>query len=144
LEVAVDLPTKLGPDSPTSKQQAHRVVSFAYGSRSVHRSHLRAARREPGKRWAFWYYTPAPLPRDLGLAPRTVLALSEADSALGHLQGLGRLIKDPELLLGPYITREAVASSRIEGTETSLSEVLRSEVSEGSASIDVQEVDGFS
>ena len=75
--------------------------------------------REPGNRWAFWYYKPAPLPRTLALDTRTVLALSEADSALGHLQGLGHLIRDPELLLGPYLTREAIASSRIEGTETS-------------------------
>ena len=48
--------------------------------------------REPGNRWAFWYYKPAPLPRTLALDTRTVLALSEADSALGHLQGLGHLL----------------------------------------------------
>ena len=85
--------------------------------------------REPGNRWSFWYFRPDPIPRSLLLDGRTVLALSEADSALGHLQGLGHLIKDPELLLGPYLTREAVASSRIEGTETSLSEVLKAEAS---------------
>jgi Fic family protein len=80
----------------------------------------------------------------LTLAPETVLALSEADSALGHLQGLGHLVRDPQLLLGPYITREAVASSRIEGTEASLSDVLRAEVSEAGASTeDVAEVERY-
>ena len=39
----------------------------------------------------------------------TVLALSEADASLGHLQGLGHLITDPQLLIGPYVTREALA-----------------------------------
>jgi Fic family protein len=87
-------------------------------------------KKEPGNRWAFWYFNPAPMPRSLDLAPETVLAMSEADAALGHLQGLGHLISDPELLLGPYLTREAVASSRIEGTQASLSEVLQAEAAD--------------
>lgn len=100
--------------------------------------------REPGNRWGFWYYKPAPIPRALALDAQTVLALSEADSALGHLQGLGHLIRDPELLLGPYLTREAIASSRIEGTETSLSEVLQAEASEApTRSEDVAEVERY-
>ena len=91
--------------------------------------------REAGNKWSFWFFNPAPIPRDLPLATETVRVLSDADNALGHLQGLGRLVTDPQLLLGPYVTREAVASSRIEGTETSLSEVLKSEAS-GAASTD--------
>lgn len=87
------------------------------------------AAREPGNKWAFWYRKPTPIPRDLTLTGRTVNALSEADASLGRLQGLGALIKDPELLLGPYLTQEAVASSRIEGTQASLSDVLRAEAS---------------
>ncbi len=83
------------------------------------------ASRRAGDRWAFWYFEPAPIPRDLALDPATVLALSEADAALGHLQGLGHLITDPQLLIGPYVTREALASSRIEGTQASLAEVLQ-------------------
>jgi Fic family protein len=54
-----------------------------------------------------------------------VLALSEADAALGHLQGLGRALRDPQLLIAPYVTREALASTRIEGTQASLAEVLQ-------------------
>ncbi|WP_165401396.1 Fic family protein [Herbihabitans rhizosphaerae] len=51
--------------------------------------------------------------------------LSEADSALGYLQGLGKLIRDPDLLIGPFLTREAIASTRIEGTRASLSDVFK-------------------
>ncbi|MCZ3387427.1 MAG: Fic family protein [Actinomycetia bacterium] len=83
------------------------------------------AARRPGDRWAFWYFDPALMPRGLPLDPATVLALSEADAALGQLQGIGHLITDPKLLIGPYVTREALASSRIEGTQASLAEVLQ-------------------
>lgn len=102
------------------------------------------AAREPGNKWAFWYFKPAPIPRDLPLETRTVKALSDADASLGRLQGLGALIRDPELLLGPYLTQEAVASSRIEGTQASLSDVLQAEASDGqAASEDVAEVERY-
>jgi Fic family protein len=103
-----------------------------------------APAREAGNRWAFWYFKPATIPRELPLAPRTIRALSDADASLGRLQGLGALIKDPGLLLGPYLTREAVASSRIEGTQTSLSEVLQAEADDGPAhNEDVAEVERY-
>ena len=102
-------------------------------------------RRQPGDRWVFWYFYPFPIPRELPLDSETIYALSDADSSLGHLQGLGRLLKDPDLLVGPYLTREALASSRIEGTEASLSEVLQAEVSgvEQQKDDDVEEVTRF-
>ncbi|HUR23912.1 MAG TPA: Fic/DOC family N-terminal domain-containing protein [Acidimicrobiales bacterium] len=53
-----------------------------------------------------------------------MLLLSDADRALGRLAGAGRLLPNPHLLLQPYITREALASSRIEGTQASLSDVF--------------------
>ncbi|OUZ10502.1 cell filamentation protein Fic [Aeromicrobium sp. PE09-221] len=100
--------------------------------------------REPGKKSAFWYFRPAPIPRDLPLHSATVSALSEADAALGRLQGLGALVRDPELLIGPYLTQEAVASSRIEGTQTSISEVLQAEAGgTPTSSEDVAEVERY-
>lgn len=100
--------------------------------------------QEPGNRWAFWHFLPATMPRVLDLESETILALSEADAALGHLQGLGRLIRDPQLLVGPYLTREAVASSRIEGTQASLSDVLQAEASGVTApNEDIAEVERY-
>ena len=97
--------------------------------------------KKPGDKWAFWYFEPAVMPRDLGLDSRTVFALSKADAALGRLSGVGRLIKDPAILVAPYLAREAVASSRIEGTEASLSDVFKAEASdESDGNDDVQEV----
>ena len=69
-------------------------------------------------------FRPAPILREVELDARTVLTLSEADRALGRLAGAGRLLPNPHLLLQPYVAREALASSRIEGTQASLSDVF--------------------
>lgn len=77
--------------------------------------------------WPHPYYLPRKIPRELALEPDTFAAISRADIALGRLSGLALLIDDPELLLGPAMAQEALASSRIEGTQASLSEVLAAE-----------------
>lgn len=114
--------------------QAERFLETIFG---------RATQR-PGDRWAFTYYHPNNLPRDLQLDSATVLALSEADSALGLLSGLGRLLHEPEMLLGPFLTREALASSRIEGTKATLADVLHAEGIEApDRSDDIAEVERY-
>jgi Fic family protein len=50
--------------------------------------------------------------------------LSEADQALGQLAGVGRMLPNPHLLIGPFVRREAVLSSRIEGTVTRLDQLF--------------------
>lgn len=84
----------------------------------------------PGDKFSFPYFLPRHLPRTLSLDDETVLALSSADLALGQLAGLGQLVREPELLLGPSLTQEALSSSRIEGTQASLSDVLSAETEE--------------
>jgi Fic family protein len=96
--------------------------------------------REPGVEHAFVYYLPKYLPRTIELSQPVVNELSEADAALGLLQGLGMLIADPKLLIGPYLRREALASSRIEGTQASLSEVFEAEIDESIRNDDTSEV----
>jgi Fic family protein len=56
-----------------------------------------------------------------------VADLSRADLAVGRLAGEGRRLPNPHFLLRPFVRREAVLSSRIEGTQTSLGELLASE-----------------
>jgi Fic family protein len=56
-----------------------------------------------------------------------VLALSDADQALGRLAGVGGRLPNPHILIQPYLRREAVASTRIEGTQSTLGEVLAAE-----------------
>ena len=71
----------------------------------------------------YWAYVPDPLPPKLTWTSRLVTALSDADRALGELSGLGRSIPNPHLLMIPFVRREAVLSSRIEGTQASLSDL---------------------
>ncbi len=73
-------------------------------------------------------FVPAPLPPHLSYDPDLVLALSRADAALSELAGLGRTLPDPRLLIAPYVRREAVLSSRIEGTRADLTDLLRDEL----------------
>lgn len=109
---------------------ASRFVESAFGGPT----------REAGKKDAFTYYLPKAIPRQLVLSNDVVATLSEADAALGHLQGLGMLIPDPSLLIGPYLRREALASSRIEGTQASLSDIFQSEIDVDSRNDDTAEV----
>jgi Fic family protein len=53
--------------------------------------------------------------------------LSDADRAIGSLSGLARQVPDPSVLTRHFVRREAVLSSRIEGTRTTLDELLASE-----------------
>ncbi|MFI5401398.1 MAG: Fic family protein [Planctomycetota bacterium] len=54
-------------------------------------------------------------------------ALSTADRAIGRLAGEGRRLPNPHLLIRPFVRREAVLSSRIEGTQATLGEILAAE-----------------
>lgn len=92
---------------------------------------------------SYWYYEPAPIPRTLPLDMETVMALSAADNALGRLASAGKFLHEPTLFVRPYMTREAVASSRIEGTEASLSDVLKAEAVGEESRGDVQEVRNY-
>jgi Fic family protein len=71
----------------------------------------------------FYAFVPHPLPPDLRFTPDLINLLSEADRALGQLAGLGNSLLNPHLLILPFSRREAVLSSRIEGTQTSLSDL---------------------
>ena len=74
----------------------------------------------PGEYWAF---APNPLPPKIKWTSDLVESLSEADRALGELAGLSRSLLNPYLVILPFVRREAVLSSRIEGTRASLSDL---------------------
>lgn len=75
-------------------------------------------------------FVPNPLPPVFEYDSQTIKLLSDADRLLGELSGTGRVLKNPYLLISPYIRREAVSSSRIEGTQSSLSDLFFYEASE--------------
>lgn len=75
----------------------------------------------------YFAFVPAPPPPEIRYDDELVLALSRADSSLAELSGLGRLLPNSHLLVAPYVRKEAVLSSKIEGTTTDLSELLQDE-----------------
>lgn len=99
----------------------------------------RVIRVNPGP-GSYLAFHPEPIPRELELSSELLLALSEADQALGLLAGLGRQLPNPHILIQPYVRREAVASTRIEGTQSTLSEVLSAEAQLAPETTDTREV----
>jgi Fic family protein len=67
------------------------------------------------------------LPPALDWTPALVAALSEADRLIGRLAGEGGRLPNPHLLIRPFVRREAVLSSKIEGTQATLGELLAAE-----------------
>ncbi|HET6724589.1 MAG TPA: Fic family protein [Gammaproteobacteria bacterium] len=92
-------------------------------------------------------FIPTPLPPTLQYSPELVLALSRADAVLSELSGLARNLPNPHLLITPYVRREAVLSSRIEGTQSTLADLLLDEAvgrrGEAPETADVREVSNY-
>src|SRR6266436_7140401 len=86
--------------------------------------------RIPGQKishGAYSAFLPAPLPPALDWTPGLIRALSDADRLIGRLAGEGGRLPNPHVLVRPFVAREAVLSSRIEGTQATLGELLASE-----------------
>ena len=70
-------------------------------------------------------YIPPPLPPVPAVALENLLALVEqANRALGRLDGVTSILPSPPLFLFMYVRKEALLSSQIEGTQSSLSDLL--------------------
>ena len=91
----------------------------------------------------YWAFVPHPLPPALDWDNALVSLTSRADLALGTLSGLGENLANPHLLIYPFIRREAVLSSRIEGTQSSLSDLLLFEATKVEKQRDVKEVQNY-
>lgn len=89
-------------------------------------------------------FLPAPLPPDPPVTMDAELTrlLSQADRALGRLDGIGSVLPNPDLFVAMYVRQEAVLSSQIEGTQSTLEDVLQFEVDDKSNDLpkDVEEV----
>jgi Fic family protein len=89
-------------------------------------------------------FRPAPLPPDPALRMEGDLQrlLSDADRAIGRLDGITTILPNPDLFVAMYVRREAVLSSQIEGTQASLTDVLAFEADDAREGdlADVEEV----
>jgi Fic family protein len=89
-------------------------------------------------------FIPALLPPDPPVVMDHELArlLSDADRALGRLDGVATVLPNPDLFVAIYVRQEAVLSSQIEGTQSSLDDVLQFEIDAAGKELpkDVEEV----
>lgn len=89
-------------------------------------------------------YVPPPLPPDWEPDRDTTLLLSQADMSVGRLSGLGQVLPNPHLLIRPYARREAVLSSKIEGTRSEYEDAVLFEIApDESKSGDADEVNNY-
>ena len=70
-------------------------------------------------------FVPNNLPPTISYDESLTALISEASLQLGNLSGIGKLIPNPQLLIRPYLSREAVLSSKIEGTQASILDIFR-------------------
>lgn len=89
-------------------------------------------------------FIPAPLPPNppLEMDAELTKLLSQADRVLGRLDGIGSVLPNPDLFVAMYVRQEAVLSSQIEGTQSTLEDILQFEVDDKSNDLpkDVEEV----
>jgi Fic family protein len=93
-----------------------------------------------------WAFVPNDLPPSLDFFDLEIASAAErAAIALGNLNGSGRMLRNPTLLLRPFIRREALASSRIEGTRAEFDQLILFEASNpaGHQDPDLQEVTNY-
>lgn len=92
-------------------------------------------------------FHPKPLPPDppLEISPRLLSLLADASTELGRLDGAADVLPDPDFFVYSYVRKEAVLSSQIEGTRSSLADLLDFEAGAGPAGYprDVREVANY-
>lgn len=93
-------------------------------------------------------FKPDPLPPEVTVDGELLDVFTEATNNVGQLSGVGRRIENPSMLISPFIYKEAVVSSEIEGTRVTLSDVYEYEagrdvVSSGSNRNELKEVHNY-
>lgn len=85
-------------------------------------------------------FVPSDLPPRLQWGSQLVSALSDADRAIGQLHGIGLNLPNPDLLITPFLRREAEMSSRIEGTQAQVRDIYLFEMQEPDVQTEVPDV----
>jgi Fic family protein len=106
-------------------------------------AHISRAGRYVKQTAGYEAFIPAPLPPDPPIVTDSLEPLlSEAAMAVGRLDGAASALLNPDLFVAMYVRREAVLSSQIEGTQSTLEDLLTYELEETTRDplADVQEV----
>src|SRR6266702_2509197 len=73
-------------------------------------------------------FVPRSLPPSFEYDKAITQLIAESHTKLGRLSGIGELLPNPHILISPYLRREAVLSSKIEGTQASLADLFQYEL----------------
>ncbi len=105
------------------------MVRVAFNMSSAANPQYRAGRNilQPGKGYRAFIPEPLPPVPEIQIDSKMHVLLSQADRALGRLDGSIQTLPLPDLFVLMYIRKEAVLSSQIEGTQSSLQDVLAAE-----------------
>ena len=76
----------------------------------------------------YFAFVPAPLPANIAWSSKMLSALSQADRSIARLAEVGYAFPVPHVVVRPFVRKEAVLSSRIEGSRTSLQELFTYEL----------------
>jgi len=85
-------------------------------------------------------FVPDNLPPSMNWTQELVKALSDANLAIGRLHGIGLNLPNPNLLIAPFIRREAELSSRIEGTVATMQQLYLFEAEQSPVESEVPDV----
>jgi Fic family protein len=90
-------------------------------------------------------FVPSPLPPSLEVSWELLDRVTRAERAIANLRGIGATLPNPYLLVSAFVRREAVLSSRIEGTQASVGELIAFEAAGNTAAenSDVKEVANY-
>lgn len=98
----------------------------------------------PGPHGSSQGFVPSALPPELRYGEALVAAVARAEYAVGALSAMAQFMPNLDLLVEPFLVVEATLSARIEGTETTVEEVLRAEALAGARpSADTEEVRNY-
>jgi len=87
-------------------------------------------------------FIPELLPVTIEYDSKIIKKIERANNLLGNLSGLIKNLPNPDLFIKPYIKKEAVLSSKIEGTRTSLSDLFKSDL-DNKQTEDLKEVQNY-
>lgn len=90
-------------------------------------------------------FVPNPLPFKIDMSPDLQARLSEADQALGRLDGIAETLPDVDFFVLMYVSKEATYSSQVEGTQATFTDLLKAEARIQDAEIhsDVDEIQNY-
>ena len=75
-----------------------------------------------------WAFVPPLLPPQIAITPEIAMALAQTAMAIGELNGASRRLQNPYMLVNPLIRKEALTSSAMEGTFTTINNIILEEV----------------